>query len=89
MKGVFDMLYLKKMQKRRALGRRMPLSPTANQVKRTIWLGAKHCGKYVKFLFPLLNWEIVKTFTYITGSWQSVCYFLSNFFNHKHIEKPV
>lgn len=35
-------------------------SPAANRVKRTIWLRAKHCGKYVKFLFPFLKWKMIK-----------------------------
>lgn len=41
-----------RLRRRRAPCKWMPRSPAANRVKRAIWHRAKHCGKYVKFLFP-------------------------------------
>jgi len=85
MKAIFDdVLYFKNTPQGYAPGERMPLSLAANQVKQTIWLGAKHCGKYVKFLFPLLNWDS-KKLPDITGLEQSDCYFLNEFFSHTNM----
>lgn len=60
--GLFfdDLLDTQSLDQRCVLEKTMP-ALHANQIQQTISSGPKHCGKYVKFLSPLL-----KTFPYIT-----------------------